>query len=319
MAKKKEETKAKKSKSAQGAKTKAVTTNASAAKTATKVSTDTEKSAKPVASTTVRTVKAAAPKPQDTNAVLQRWHMVAGAFLGLQGLLIALLGKSASVPVVMHYPALDTLASEANKHDVYGVAGRQLFDMPIAYVVSAALLAAAVIYIAAATNFRAQFEAKMNRGVNVVRWLVYAIGGAVLLDAVYLLSGINDFLALKLLAGVFVGACAAGLAVDLLGAERRGLGRLLKLMALVGGLLPWVALIGGLVATLLYDGNLPGYMYGVYASGFILSVAIGLALLFRWRQRGRFASTLYSEKMFLLLGLATGSVLAWQIFAGALL
>jgi hypothetical protein len=305
MAKKKEDTKAK---SKQVKEIKAVKATA---RTTTTVK-DT------VAST--RIVKpSVAPAKQDTKAVLQRWHMVTGIVLAVQGLLIALFSSSKAVPIVVHYPALDTLATEANNQQVFGVAARALVDMPIAYLLSAGLLAMAVVYIASATIFRKQFESVLDRGVNTARWIAYGLGGALLLDAVYLLSGITDLLTLKLLAGAVIGACVAGLAVDLLGPNRPGLTRLLKVVAVVIGVLPWLAIAGILSATMMYDGTVPSYMYGVYASGFILYAAIGLALAMRWQGKGRWANTLYSEKMFLILGLVTATVLAWQIFAGALL
>lgn len=258
-------------------------------------------------------------RAQDTHQVLQRWNLIAGVAFGLQAVVIAILGSSKTVPVVVQYPALDTLATEVNKHDVLAVASRQLFDMPLAYLLAAGLLAMAIVHLAIATRFQRQFEAVLDRGVNTARWIAYGIGGMLLLDAVYLLSGITDLLTLKLLGAALFGACIAALAVELLGPERKGLSRLLKVAAVVGGLLPWLALACTAGAALLYDGKLPGYMYGVYASGLILFVAIGLAAYFRWQRRGRWANTLYSEKMFIILGLATATVMAWQLFVGALL
>lgn len=268
-----------------------------------------------------KTVKAAATPVvvQDTHQVLQRWNLVAGVLLGLQAAAVALLGATKTVPVVLHYPALDTLATEANKQDVFGVAARQLFDMPIAYLIAAGLLAMALVHLAVATRFQLQFAAIVDRGINTARWLAYGVGGMLLLDAVYLLSGITDVITLKLLGAALIGACVSALAVELLGPGRKGLSRLLKVAALVGGLLPWLAIAYVMAGAMLYDGNVPSYMYGVYASGFILFVAVGLALYFRWLRRGRWANTLYSEKMFLILGVVTATVLSWQLFAGALL
>ncbi|HSX31648.1 MAG TPA: heliorhodopsin HeR [Candidatus Saccharimonadales bacterium] len=316
MAKKKEETKAKSKPAKQAKAAKSSATAPAVAKEAKETKKETVKES---AVAPARTVKPAVTTKQDVATVLQRWHMVVGVVLAVQGLLVALVSSSKAVPVILHYPAIDTLASEANKRQVLGVAGHQLFDIPIAYLLSAALLALAVIYIAAATNFRTQFEAVLSRGVNVARWTAYAVGGALLLDAVLLLSGVNDLFALKLLAASLVTACVAGLAVDLLGPGRPGLSKLLKVVSAVSGVVPWLAIAGILTATMLYDGTVPSYMYGVYASGFILYVATALAILFRWQGRGRFANALYSEKILLLLGLVTATVLTWQIFAGALL
>lgn len=254
-----------------------------------------------------------------THAALRTWNLIFAGIYAVQAALIAVLGKGTAVPVTVQYPALDTLATDANGHEIFAAASRTLFDIPIAYLLAAGLLVFALVHLLAATRYRLQFESVVDRGVGTSRWLAFGIGGALLMDAVYLLSGVTDMVKLILLAVSLLGACIAGLAVELLGPNRNGLSRLLKVAALVGGALPWLMLIGMTVGSYVFDGKVPPYLYGVYASTFILAFGIGLASWMRWQRRGRWGNTLYSEKMFMLLGLAAATVLVWQIFAGVLL
>jgi hypothetical protein len=56
----------------------------------------------------------------------------------------------------------------------------------------------------------------------------------------------------------------------------------------------------------------------MYVTTLILFCCWLLAAHFRVTKRGKWVDTLYAEKMYMFLTLATGTVLAWQIFAGAI-
>jgi hypothetical protein len=132
-----------------------------------------ETKAKPKTEKTVQTKVTAQPvaAKQDTGKVLRKWNLILAGVFALQAVLIAALSNAKAVPIVVHYPAVDTLATEANKHEVLAVASRQLFDMPIAYLLAAGLLVFAVIHLLAATRFQKQYQAVVDRGVNTARWL----------------------------------------------------------------------------------------------------------------------------------------------------
>lgn len=126
----------------------------------------------------------------------------------------------------------------------------------------------------------------------------------------------ND-LDLWLIFGMVVMAGASAMAVELLG-PGRNLRRLLAAVAVFGAVLPWLVFAGAMVAGGMFNGSLPNFLYYIYGSMFLLTVAVGLASYFRIKQRGKWADTVYAERMYMLLGFVAVSVLAWQIFAGAL-
>jgi hypothetical protein len=235
----------------------------------------------------------------------------------LQAVAIVVFGGSQTVPITAQYLANDALASEAAGHQVLALATRHLADVPLSWVAAKALVIFAIVYLIAATVWRSKYEAWLDRGVNKLRWVGLGAGGGALAVTGAVLSGVSDIVYLALIFGAVFVAAMAGLAAELLGPDRR-MRRLLVGSGLVAGILPWGVVIASLVGVCLYDGTLPTYLYYVYGSTFLLTVAVCMAGVFRLEQRGKWADTIYAERMFMILGFLAATVLAWQIFAGAL-
>src|SRR5258708_1277299 len=64
---------------------------------------------------------------------LKRWNIIIAVLLAAQALAIFIIGKAVTLPVVTHYLAKDTLASQAIGHTVLAPAVRQLFFIDIRY------------------------------------------------------------------------------------------------------------------------------------------------------------------------------------------
>jgi len=82
--------------------------------------------------------------------------------------------------------------------------------------------------------------------------------------------------------------------------------------------MPWAVLALGALGAMLWNGHIPGNVYMMYATTLVLFGCWVLASHFRIIGRGRWTDVLYAEKMYMFLSLAVATVLAWQIFAGAL-
>ena len=64
--------------------------------------------------------------------------------------------------------------------------------------------------------------------------------------------------------------------------------------------------------------GVPGFVYGIFVSLFVLFNCFGLNQWLQYRGRGKFANYLYGEKVYIVLSLVAKSALAWQVFAGTL-
>ncbi|MDA1148297.1 MAG: heliorhodopsin HeR [Chloroflexi bacterium] len=86
----------------------------------------------------------------------------------------------------------------------------------------------------------------------------------------------------------------------------------------VAGAVPWVAITIAIVAAANESDGVPGFVYGIFVSLFLLFNCFAVNQILQYRRRGRFADYLYGEKVYIVLSLIAKSALAWQVFAGTL-
>lgn len=296
---------------------KAKTTKAKAAKpkvATARAATRTAKSAAPKAPP-ARILKAGEKKPPFDR--FRKWNLWLGIVLVAEAVAVLASGGPKAVELTTQYLAKDGLASEAAGSGVFSAATRHLVDINISWIVAGFLVVFAAGFLLAATVWQKKYEAWLARGVNKLRWAMLGIGGGMAVATVALLSGATDVVVLLLISGIVALACAFAAALELLGPGRR-LSRLLAAGAVTGLVLPWLFFAVTVAGALKYGGSVPPYLYFVYAVVTLWFVAIGLATHFRVTQKGKWADTSYTEKMFMGLGFGVATVLALQISAGAL-
>lgn len=265
----------------------------------------------------VSKVKTVEKKPVKDN--LRAWNIRFGIVLIAEAVAVVVAGSSKTVELTNQFLAKDALATEAagTGTDVLATATRHITDVRLSWIVAGFLLLFAATFLIAATVWRRQYEAWLERGVNRLRWVALGLGGGAIVTAVAMLSGVTDVSTLSLVFGSVVLAAIFALAVELIGGGRR-LRRLLAAGAILGIFLPWLIFVCSVSSVIMHGGNLPAYLYYVYSSVTLLLIAFGLATYFRIKQRGKWSDTFYTEKMFMILGFAASTILALQIFSGAL-
>lgn len=290
-------------------------TNTKTAKTETKI--------KKEVATTVSAVEAKAKKvikPAGPYAGIRKWNIGLAILLALQALAILAFGKNQSLPVTTQYPAVDRLATEANGHEVMAAATRHLFDLPIVGMVATFLLVLALAYLAVATIFRPRYERALQRGVSETRWVTLGVFGAVVLVTIGMLSSIYQLSSLIMIAVFMLAGCAALLAAEYLAQDsKKGIvSHLVCGVGTISALMPWLVLAIGIYGAVMYNGHIPGYVYGIYLSMGLFTLVTILLTHFRIIRRGKWADSLRTEKAYMMLGFLAATVLAWQIFVGAL-
>ena len=61
-------------------------------------------------------------------------------------------------------------------------------------------------------------------------------------------------------------------------------------------------------------GDVPGFVFGIFASLFVLFMSFALNMGLQYRRQGRWRDYLFGERGYLVLSLVAKSLLAWQIF-----
>ena len=277
-----------------------------------------KKSATATKSTAVKVSVPATRNTEEQKRGLRNLSLRLGAVLLVLAIAIVIAGNSSTVPLTTQYLAKDVLATEAaGGKEVLATATRHLADINVSWLVAKFLVVFAALFILLPTVWRKHYEAWLDQGVNKLRWVGFGLGAGVAAAIITALSGISDigYLLLIFASLAILGSLAT--VVDLIGPGRK-LRKYVAIAALGAAALPVVVIALTLGGTIVYGGNLPAYMYFIYGSMLLFTVAFALAYFLRLRRRGRWADSLFAERGFMLLGFTAAVILALQIFAGAL-
>lgn len=241
----------------------------------------------------------------------------------LQAVGVVLLSNGRTAEITTQYLTADTLNSEMTGGQALAMATRHLFDLPVAYVLAAGLLVFAAGHLLAGTIQRRRYEQDLALGLNRWRWSNLGAGGGLLVLAIAMLSGIHQISVLLPMLVFSILGCGLVLMNEKLMVEHHDrkamMSKLMCTLAVLCTLLPWIILALGVKGVIFYDGQLPTYLYGVYISGFVLTLTLMAVTYFRLVRRGRLADSLYAEVVYMVLGLVGMSFVTWQVMVGALL
>lgn len=245
------------------------------------------------------------------------WNKVLAAVYALQAIAIVVASKGSVVPVSVSYSGSDSLASQAVGQTVLAPASKHLFDVNMVHLIAVILLIAAIMHVAAATKLRERFEQDLGQNRNIFRWGESTVSVGLMIVVLGLVSGVQDIASLVMLFSISAIFHLVGLKMELFPISKRIEHRLAYLIGLGAGVITWLVL-GIYVLAARLNGQLPGY---VYLLDFIMLVLFSASIVLVYLQmarKGRWADYPYSERVFMVLGLISKSVLAWLLFVGLL-
>jgi cytochrome bd-type quinol oxidase subunit 2 len=218
--------------------------------------------------------------------------------------------------VYAFYLAKDQLATAPST--VFVPAMRPLFGLPLQWLLIALLLVTALYAGYNALRDRRGYEDNLRGKTSLRRWVYYAVSSAIAIVIVGLLTGIQDIIALKLLAGLVVIAALLAWRTEL---EAQGNARrtspYLYVLQTVAGALPWVAVIAALAFSAFYGlVRLPWYVYAAAAAVFIQAVLFWLNQFLQRRNQRAFRDYQTIERNYLLIDLASKVALAVILIVG---
>lgn len=84
------------------------------------------------------------------------------------------------------------------------------------------------------------------------------------------------------------------------------------------GAVPWIAIASQIGYSQAQTANVPGFVFGIFVSLFVLFMSFAVNMALQYRRGGRWQSYLFGERVYLVLSLTAKSLLAWQIFSATL-
>lgn len=243
---------------------------------------------------------------------LRRLNIIAG-FLHLASFIaILLLSNAAALPVQATYlsgaPGTGSFAPPVN-----------LFDLNISHMVAAFMaLSAFFHFFVSSPPIFPRYAQGLAKHINVYRWIEYSLSSSIMIVVILQLNGVADATALLGVFGVNVCMILFGWLQERY--TTPGDGDLLPFwFGCFAGAIPWIAVVLNLIAPKNPSGaSVPGFVYGIVISLFVLFNGFALVQWKQYRAQGKWADYLYGERRYIVLSFVAKSLLAWQVFAGAL-
>ncbi|MBK5111306.1 MAG: heliorhodopsin HeR [Thermoleophilia bacterium] len=242
-------------------------------------------------------------------ARLRRLNLAATLFFGIQVVLLLILSDPVTLPV------FGSFLTAAPGSDQFGT--KDLFDLRVDLLVALFLALALIDHLFVATLGRRNYESNVVRGINPVRWIEYSISASIMVVLIAMLSGASDVVALLMMFGANAAMILFGLVMERTNLGREEVDWSPFVYGCLIGAVPW---IGIAIQFMLSesDGSVPGFVYGIFVSLFILFNGFAVNMWLGYRGKGRWNDPLFVELVYVILSLTAKTALAWQVYSGAL-
>lgn len=242
---------------------------------------------------------------------LRTWNIAAG-FLHLASMIAVLaLSNNFSLPVTATYMTGPPGSTFTNPI--------LLFSNNVSYTIALFLgLSAFFHFFVASSKFFPKYAEGLKQSRNIFRWVEYSISSSVMIFLIAQLNGISDYAALLAIFGVNVSMILFGWLQEKY--ARPGDGQWLPfIFGCIAGIIPWIIVLIQLLSPNNPSGvSVPGFVYGIVISLFVLFNCFAFVQYKQYRAKGKWANYLRGEKAYIILSLVAKSLLAWQIFAATL-
>jgi hypothetical protein len=251
------------------------------------------------------------PGAEPAVARLRPFNLVAAGLHLVQGVAMVVLATAVALPVTAVFgtgppgqpqspPAID-----------------ELFSYRLGPAVALFLLISAFFHVLVASPWGwARYQRELAAGRNRFRWVEYSLSASLMIVLIAGLTGVTDVVALLALFGVNASMILFGWLMETTTDPGPGADWTPFIFGCIAGAVPWIGI--GIYLIGAGDG-VPGFVYGIFVSLFVLFNCFAVNQLLQYRARGRWADYLHGERTYIVLSLVAKSLLAWQVFANVLI
>ena len=244
---------------------------------------------------------------------LRKLNLIAGGLHLVSLIAILLLSTNVALPVVATYmsdaPGTGNFAAPI-----------ELFSLNISYTVAAFMALSAFFHFFVSSGpIFPKYVDGLKRHINIYRWIEYSLSSSIMIVIILQLNGVTDYIALIAIFGVNVSMILFGWLQERY--SQPGSGDMLPFwFGCIAGVVPWIAIfINMLSPSGPPETTVPGFVIGIVISLFIFFNCFALVQWKQYKAEGKWADYLHGERWYIILSLVAKSLLAWQVFVGALM
>ena len=244
---------------------------------------------------------------------LRKLNLIAGGLHLASLLAILFLSTDVSLPVVATYmsdaPGTGNFAAPI-----------ELFSLNISYTVAAFMALSAFFHFFVSSGpIFPKYVDGLKRHINIYRWIEYSLSSSIMIVIILQLNGVTDYVAFIAIFGVNVSMILFGWLQERY--SQPGSSDMLPFwFGCIAGAVPWIAIfINMLSPSGPPETTVPGFVIGIVISLFIFFNCFALVQWKQYKAEGKWADYLHGERWYIILSLVAKSLLAWQVFVGALM
>jgi hypothetical protein len=244
---------------------------------------------------------------------LRKLNLIAGCLHLVSLLAILFLSTDWSLPVRATYlsdaPGTGNFAAPV-----------ELFSLNTSYAVAAFMALSAFFHFFVISGpIFPKYVDGLKRHINIYRWVEYSLSSSIMIVIILQLNGVTDYIALIAIFGVNVSMVLFGWLQERY--SQPGSGDMLPFwFGCIAGAVPWIAIfINMLSPSGPPETTVPGFVIGIVISLFIFFNCFAIVQWKQYKAQGKWADYLHGERWYIILSLVAKSLLAWQVFVGALM
>lgn len=244
---------------------------------------------------------------------LRRWNLAMAALHFTQGVLMLLISSDFTLPVTSSFLQLnpDTNGLEPVMDT--------LFDLRLGPLIASFLFVSCIAHLTvSAPGVYQWYLANLSRGVNYARWAEYSVSASIMMVLIAMLVGIYEVTALLLIFSANAAMIFFGWVMERVNQGREEKDWSAFVFGSIIGLMPWVAITIYLAGSGGENGDVPGFVYGIFFSIFVTFNVFAINMYLQYKAIGPWRNYVFGEFVYILLSLTAKSLLAWQVYAGTL-
>ena len=251
------------------------------------------------------------------NIIMGGMHFLQGVLMIILGLVITDLGDF-KLRIYQHY--LEFVETTPGS-GYLEFARTEIFTLPFFVLVALFLLLSALAHglISLPKKLNEMYNNDLQKGINKLRWLEYALSSSVMIVLISYLFGIWDIATLVVIFIVNAAMNLFGLVMEQLNSGKEKVNWGPFIWGTIAGLAPWIAIVLYMTgATAEATAQTPWFVWAIVGTYFVAFNSFPINMILQYLRKGKWANYLYGERGYIVLSLVAKSVLAWLVLVGAL-
>ena len=245
---------------------------------------------------------------------LRIYNAVVGLFLIVQGVIMWAISNDTTAQITTSY-----LGKSGAIPGMPTTLVQNFAEWRLGPIVASFLLLSGLFLLGSAFIWRKQYEAQIQKGMNLFRWAEYAITSSMMVIVIAILCGIYDLSTLILIFSLNACMILFGWMMEVHNQTTKKVDWTSYYFGCFAGAMPWVIMGLYFYNALAAGGSaVPSFVYAIFWSLFIAFNVFSVNMILQYAKVGKWKDYIFGEYAYVTFSLVAKALLAWQVWGGTL-